>query len=262
MLTNHETLPSPLQWSKVSLEFREKNGSVFGNLPEKMKPDWLDFRMTTNKSCLVLQDGMKMKSETFLQSLLFPFLKKNFDISQENIVYSHQSHSTKIKFITQGTIDTATDGWITNVPKLTLVVHSADCVPILIWDTQNKTIALIHAGWKGTSNKIVQTALRMMFERGTNPKNVFFHLGPAIGDCCYEVGSDVASQFENPIQKKDAYFLNLITENQNQALHLSVPKEQIFSTDLCTACHPSLFYSYRREKALSGQMFSMATIKI
>ena len=245
----------------MNLEFRKKNGLIFGNLPAKMKPDWLDFRITTNKSGIVLPVSMKMKSDSFLKSVLFPFLKENCGISRENIVYSHQSHSTKIKFVSRGIVDATTDGWITDVPELTLIVHSADCVPILIWDTKSKTIAQIHAGWRGASEKILQKALKMMTKHDSKIDDVFLHLGPAIGDCCYEVGADVASQFRNPIQRNDAYFLNLIKENKNQALDFGIPKNQIFSTNLCTACHSSLFYSYRRKKNLSGQMFSLATIK-
>ena len=79
---------------------------------------------------------------------------------------------------------------------LLLGVQTADCVPILLADVRNRAVAAIHAGWRGTLARVaVKTLGRMQMEFGARPRDVIAALGPAIGRCCYEVGSEVARSF-------------------------------------------------------------------
>jgi hypothetical protein len=88
------------------------------------------------------------------------------------------------------------DALFSREPGLLLAVQTADCIPILLADTKQRAVAAIHAGWRGTLRRIAAKALgRMQMEFGTRPEDVIAALGPGIGRCCYEVGSEVVREF-------------------------------------------------------------------
>jgi polyphenol oxidase len=88
------------------------------------------------------------------------------------------------------------DALITKEPGLLLTVQVADCIPILLADKKRHAIAAIHSGWRGTLRRIVEKALgRMQMEFGTRPQDVIAALGPGIGQCCFEVGPEVATEY-------------------------------------------------------------------
>src|ERR1700690_2260093 len=89
------------------------------------------------------------------------------------------------------------DALITSERGILLAIQTADCIPILLADTKRRAIAAVHSGWRGTLNRIAAKTLgRMRMEFGTKPEDVIAALGPGIGRCCYEVGHDVASEFQ------------------------------------------------------------------
>jgi YfiH family protein len=184
------------------------------------------------------------------------------------------------------------DASTTNRPSLLLAVQSADCVPILLVDPTKRAIAAVHAGWRGTLQRIVVKAIgRMQMEFGTRPAHLLAALGPAIGGCCYEVGTEVATQFTsqfpgaadwfnelrtgdapNPLQwlnmappghqppSKNA-LLDLRKANRAQLLGAGLRSRKIFISDLCTACRRDLLFSYRKEGPLSGRLLSVVGIR-
>ena len=188
------------------------------------------------------------------------------------------------------------DAVATCTEGLLLGVQTADCVPILLADTRRRVVAAIHAGWRGTLARVaVKTLGRMRMEFGTRSRDVVAALGPSIGRCCYEVGSDVArsfaAQFPNAAEWFDGPFdqlaygedplwlpwltmmppghvpppprvqLDLRACNRWQLIDAGVPEKQIDVSDLCTACRTDLFFSYRREGAKTGRMMSAIGIR-
>ena len=88
------------------------------------------------------------------------------------------------------------DASLTNRPGLLLAIQTADCVPILLVDPKKRAIAAIHAGWRGTLARIAaKTIGAMQMHFATNPRDLLVAIGPSIGPCCYEVGTEVATQF-------------------------------------------------------------------
>ena len=196
----------------------------------------------------------------------------------------------------QGREAVRADALITRERGLLLVVQTADCVPILLADTKNHAVAAIHSGWRGTLRRIAQKTLgRMRMEYGTRPKNVIALLGPSIGKCCYQVGSDVARDFDSQFPEAREWFegpfdvlargendpnwlpwltmrppghappplrlnLDLIAASRSMLAQAGVPAGQIFSTDLCTGCRADLFFSYRRE-GKTGRMMAVIGIR-
>ena len=88
------------------------------------------------------------------------------------------------------------DGLITRQPGALLTVRTADCCPVLLADTRLRAVAALHAGWKGTLNRIAEKAVgEMRAAWGSNPADLRAAVGPCIGPCCYEVGGEVEQAF-------------------------------------------------------------------
>jgi hypothetical protein len=208
-----------------------------------------------------------------------------------------QFHSDVIHIAAEPSADAPrADALATRSPGLLLGVQTADCVPILLADTRHCVVAAIHAGWRGTLARIAVKALgRMRMEFGTRPGDVVAALGPAIGRCCYEVGSDVArsyaAQFPNASEWFDGPFdqlaygedplwlpwltmmppghvpppprtqLDLRAANRWQLIDAGVPSNKIDVSDLCTACRTDILFSYRREGAQTGRMMAAIGVR-
>jgi YfiH family protein len=149
------------------------------------------------------------------------------------------------------------DALITHTQGVAVSVRTADCFPILLADPETRTVAAIHAGWRGTAAGVVRTSLdRMRSEFGTDPKNVLAAIGPGIGVCCYEVGIEVARQFG----MKNAGNLDLAAENKNQLIAAGLQPDRIERVGGCTFCHPRQFFSWRRDHDLAGRMISFVRV--
>ena len=159
-----------------------------------------------------------------------------------------------------------TDALITNEPGLPLMLCFADCTPIILLDPENKAVGIAHGGWRGTVARIAQkTVLRMQQEFGTDPKKVLAGIGPAIGPCCYEVGSEVAAKFasefaghETKLLTKcaDGIHLDLWQANKIQLQDAGLSASNIELANVCTACkHPPVEASRaERTVALPGSV--------
>ena len=184
------------------------------------------------------------------------------------------------------------DASITNRPGLLLAIQTADCVPILLVDPKKHAVAAIHAGWRGTLARIAaKTIGKMQMHFGTNPRDLLAAIGPSIGPCCYEVGTEVATQFlsqfadapdyfdefrtgdePNPIQwlnmmppghqpPPKGVLLDLRKANRSQLQAAGLRPQNIHTIDLCTACHPDLLFSYRKQGPQSGRLMSVIALR-
>ncbi|HVS74221.1 MAG TPA: peptidoglycan editing factor PgeF [Candidatus Acidoferrales bacterium] len=180
------------------------------------------------------------------------------------------------------------DASVTERSGLLLAVQTADCVPILLADTRRRAVAAVHAGWRGTLHRIVQKTIgRMRMQFGTRPEDLVAALGPAIGGCCYEVGTEVSHAFHAQFADAGEWFdelrtgdepdplqwlnmkppghqpppknvrLDLRAANRAQLLQAGVSAGNISVSGLCTRCQPDLFFSYRREGPRSGSLLSV-----
>jgi len=150
------------------------------------------------------------------------------------------------------------DALVTVQPRLSISIRTADCVPILLVDRETRSIAAIHAGWRGTAARVVAATLkRMHVEFGTEPRNILAAIGPGIGPCCYQIGIDVAGQFG----MQEAGKLDLAVENQNQLIAAGLEPASIELVGGCTFCHPAQFFSWRRDHDRAGRMISFIRIE-
>jgi len=196
--------------------------------------------------------------------------RRHFGLEEMHIILANQTHSDRIV-----TVDTpVTRGWrqaedaipdcdalITPLRGVCLGILTADCVPILLFDPQNRIVAAIHAGWKGSAAHIVaKTVHRMQEHYGSLPEHILAGIGPSIRQCCYEVDENVASYFqdmEEVWKKKEngKYMLDLACVNRRQLLNAGLLPEHIETSPACTACETARFFSYRAERC-SGRFLS------
>jgi len=149
------------------------------------------------------------------------------------------------------------DALVTQTRGVAISIRTADCFPILLADPETRSVAAIHAGWRGTAAGVIKSSLdRMRKDFGTDPRNVFAAIGPGIGVCCYEVGIEVARQFG----MKDAGRLDLAVENTNQLIAAGLQPDRIEQVGGCTFCHSTQFFSWRRDHDRAGRMISFIRI--
>jgi YfiH family protein len=166
----------------------------------------------------------------------------------------HQIHSD-ICVAARGRTGSLGDGdaLLENTPGHLVAVKTADCIPILLVDEEHRAVAAVHAGWRGTVQGIVRHAVRRMQEEfGTRPEQVHAAIGPGIGKCCYEVGAEVAAQFD----ETGPCHIDLAEANRRQLAAAGIPEPRIYAVNLCTKCSAGDFHSYRRDKERAGRMFS------
>jgi YfiH family protein len=158
------------------------------------------------------------------------------------------------------------DALMTDRRGVAIGVRVADCVPILVCDPVRRSIAAVHAGWRGTTAGVLTTTIEAMTRRyGTNAADLRLAIGPAIGPCCFAVGDDVIDALlahdpaASACVRVDGRrrLVDLIEANRRQARAAGVPPVQMRSADLCTVCHPALFWSYRRDRKAAGRMLAL-----
>ncbi len=162
------------------------------------------------------------------------------------------------------------DAVITSLRNLTLIITSADCVPILIYDQKKEVIAAVHAGWKGTGLEITKKTIGQMIQNfKTNPEDCQIALGPSIGICCYTVDIKVIDFFRSRfsywreifnLEKNTLGKLNLAEANRRQLMEAGVPDKNIANAGICTSCSSDLFFSYRKENGNTGRQMSFITL--
>ncbi len=196
-------------------------------------------------------------------------LEKNFP--NIDFIVANQTHSSNIRVI----FEKNRQGWenqkdaifdcdalITNKKNIALTILTADCVPILLFDSKKGVVSAIHAGWRGTDKKIVIKVIdKMIDEFNSNPKDIIAGVAPSIGRCCYEVDWEVAkyfTQYQNPFYKiGDKYMLDLPSINKQQLLSAGLEKDNIELSNICTSCNVNSYFSYRKENGCSGRFMSI-----
>ncbi|MFQ6675374.1 MAG: peptidoglycan editing factor PgeF [Fidelibacterota bacterium] len=180
-------------------------------------------------------------------------------------VFCQQIHSGRVYVVRSGGLAGRGDGLVTDRQDLALCIQTADCIPIFLYAPEEGTIGLVHAGWRGTSRGIVVNALETMKAvSGIEPASVEIFMGPSIRPCCYVVGRDVASRFDQRFvtgDKKGLLHLDLPGASAFQMASWGVRPSQIHQDGRCTSCHSDGLYSYRRDGTRAGRMICIMALK-
>jgi YfiH family protein len=150
----------------------------------------------------------------------------------------------------------AVDVLVTTERALPLAISTADCVAVVACDPAVRALAIAHVGWRGTASGGATATVDALVAEGARPERIRAALGPSIGPCCYEVDEPVLARFRAAYPgdwerwttpgRPDHWMLDLWRANEDLLARAGVPPGAIENARLCTACHPELFYSYRR----------------
>lgn len=189
--------------------------------------------------------------ESFEVQMQVKYLEESFWVKKA--FFLAQCHSTDIIEITHENYQEIifADACYSKMKHISLNVIVADCVPILLYDREKQIIWAMHAGWKGSAWNILGKTLETLKKKyGSEMKDLIVFIWPSICAKCYEVGQEVAQNFQNTLlQKWEKFFLDLKKENLIQALHCGVPRENIELSEECTFELSEKYFSYRREKS-------------
>ena len=213
-----------------------------------------------------------------------------------NLVQLKQIHSAIVHRVDGLPLASLTgDGLITGTPGLLLAIQTADCVPVLLADTGQKAVGAFHAGWRGTSARVVEKGIGEMRRHfGSDPRHLRAAIGPCIRRCCYTVGEEVRAEFESQFTYAGELFhevfnsnslhvrypllflnqrapghgdpaselhLDLVEANLRQLHAAGLAPENIEVIDGCTACDTSRFFSHRAEFGRTGRMMAAVGIR-
>ena len=149
------------------------------------------------------------------------------------------------------------DALLENTPGAVVAVKTADCIPLLLVDPVDRAVAVVHAGWRGAAAGIARRAVAAMAARfGSRAGDLHAAIGPAIGQCCYEVGADVAARFG----VNGRAHVDLAGAVRSQLVTAGVGASRIYQAGICTRCSAGEFHSFRRDGAAAGRQHSYAGV--
>ena len=207
----------------------------------------------------------------------YEILAELLGIGMEDFVVTKQTHSDIVRPVDgsdrgYALVEGASpecDALVTNTPGVALVIYTADCTPILLWDPVTGAVGAAHAGWRGTAADIAgKTARAMEKAFGCDPGNIRAAIGPNIGPCCFETDADVPQAMVDALGEDakdcirpsgDKYYVNLKELNARFLRRAGVQHIEI-STD-CTHCQPDRFWSHRYTGGLRGSQGAIIVCK-
>lgn len=185
-------------------------------------------------------------------------------------VFTRQTHTDIVRRVDRRNageglffpVEPECDALVTDEPGLALTVFTADCTPILLWDPVTGAVGAVHAGWRGTVAGIAAKTVEAMARHyGAEPENIVAAIGPNIGKCCFETGTDVpqalrehlGADAEDFIQPRGEKFL-VDLKGANRRILERAGVKRVEQSGECTACRPDRFWSHRRVGQARGSM--------
>jgi YfiH family protein len=191
-----------------------------------------------------------------------------------NWVCAQQVHGDRVHCVTAAEVgrgalsyDTAipeTDALVTAAPNLVLTLFVADCAPVFLYDPQHRAFGVAHAGWRSLAAGIVpKTVEKMQAYFGTRTDQLFAAVGPSLGPCCFEVGPEVAGQFDpsHLVRQPDGTrpHLDPCSVIRRQLVERGVPSERLDAAPPCTKCQQSDYFSHRGSGGSTGRAVALLT---
>jgi YfiH family protein len=169
---------------------------------------------------------------------------------------AYQRHGTDVAraaprgILTPGTRFKPCDALWSDEPGQAMLVLTADCLPVALLRANGSApaLAVVHVGWRGLLGGLLEAAVRTL-----GPGKLAAAVGPAIGPCCYEVNEDVAEPFRARFGSQVIREGRLDLWRASEAALREAGCERVERLDLCTCCHPELFFSHRRDRGRTGR---------
>jgi YfiH family protein len=208
---------------------------------------------------------------------------RTLDVSPARLTRVRQVHGAGVAVARDSADTPDADIIVSCDPERAVAIRVADCVPLLLVDRRTGAVAAAHAGWRGLALRVPEAAVAALVrEYGCRRSDLLAAIGPSIGACCYEVGGDVHESFSagghaetnlarwfrrTPVAdpanpplggltsvRDGRWFLDTGITAREQLAAAGLPPEQVFAAGLCTASHPEVFCSYRRDGRGAGRL--------
>jgi len=183
-------------------------------------------------------------------------------VNHGRMLYLRQTHSENIIRVENAAKSDAllaqpapeADAWILKASNCGSAVFTADCAPVLLWDSKAEIFGVVHAGWRGAAKLLAAKTAAQMLELGAQkPLGAF--IGPRIQPCCFEVGEELLAQFPPAAfsRRDKRLFLDLGHALRLQLEQAGLTRENITLHTDCTCCGKD-YFSYRRNKGTGRLM--------
>ena len=210
----------------------------------------------------------------------YRLLSEATGIDTSRIAFTKQVHENNVQLVTSA--DTralfepsryTADGVVTAERGVTLICYTADCVPVLLCDSENGVIAALHCGWRSSVADIIGVAVGKMLALGAKTENICAAIGPAIGKCCFEVGGEVVEaartylggELDGLVTAREGiegkYLLDLHGANKHRLLQLGLLEENISVSDECTMCKSDKYWSHRVTRGDRGSQAALIVLE-
>jgi YfiH family protein len=182
----------------------------------------------------------------------------DFKYGIDNIIYAEQLHEGNIYIVNKsdsGIIKLNVDGLISNNPGQILVIKTADCVPILLFDPIQKVVAALHGGRKSLIAGIIPSAIQIMQDKfNSKSENILVGIGPHIRVHNYWLKEDTLNNLKNTKWKK--YFITITNKTYfdltalvvDQLLEAGIQRLNIEDSKICTYENAERFFSARKKE--------------
>ncbi len=185
-------------------------------------------------------------------------------ISRRKLAQTGQVHGAEITVVQRGGFYRGFDGLVTATLDLALAISTADCYSVVIYSPPERALAALHVGRKGAEKGIIVRAVDILMERHRiDPTYAIAIIGPGICAKCYTVLKEDAAPFSRDVKRfeRGAWRLDLEKFSKKELIAQGLKRKNIFSSGLCSACNPELFFSHRRDRGITGRLWTLAVIR-
>jgi YfiH family protein len=193
------------------------------------------------------------------RGVVFPENLKKFadglGIDPQKVIFTKQVHGKNVAIVSRDSerIIADTDGLISKEKGVFIGMATADCLPIIFYDPVHAVTGVVHAGFKGLLQGILEHEIGTMQKLGSSPRDIIAGIGPAIGVCCYDVPEERVGQFKKQfpyllnyyLQKDQTYFLDLKQIAAAILQKTGILDSHIAISSLCTRTSIDRFFSFR-----------------
>jgi len=228
--------------------FTLKNASLFN---DNRQIRGLNFGLNTNQDKAIVKDN---------RELLYDII----GIDEHKIAMVHQVHGNRVVYAKKSQSKQKADALVTDRSYLALAIKVADCAAVLLADRENRIIGAAHAGWRGAVSGVIANTVGNMLKLGADVDQIEAYVSPCICQQKFEVGEEVAEQFDNEFVDRKNYtkpHVNLKGYIKKQLTGEGIKDENIDVDSGCTITDEDKFYSYRREKDNSGRMLALIMLR-
>lgn len=209
----------------------------------------------------------------------YDLLGEAVGIDVRHMAFTKQVHGSVVRVASEADVHKfgtgvpyEADGLVTNVPGLALICFTADCVPVLLCDDAHGVIAAVHCGWCSSVADILKNAVEKMCALGAQPECICAAVGPAIGECCFEVGAEVIDAAEAWLGGDTGglyvpedgvpgkFLLDLKNANARRLMQLGLPAQNVAVSDECTMCSHEKYWSHRYTKGRRGSQGALIVL--